>query len=146
MLPGRTITFVAVLACAVQAQATSHLPTVPEPQAGMPIMITTVPTSERVLSIEHIDLLITTAPTPCTPGATGWGAAATCFEAVMPDGEVRQFETHDPFGIGGHVIDGYTYSSPGVITVEYVQTINQVSCMPVGPGGCHFHHYTLITE
>lgn len=140
MSPFHTSALIALLACTSQAHATS-LP------LTLPTMIADIPSSERVLSVEHIGILITAAPALCAPEVTGWGTGSMCFDAVVPGGELRQFAAHSsPFGFGLPGIDGYTYDGPGVITVEYVRTVNHVSCMPTGPSGCHFHHYTLIAD
>lgn len=107
--------------------------------------VTQIPNTETVLAIHQIDLLVGNTLEPCTAGATGWAAGGDCFEAAMPGGEVRRFHAQGGF-LARHTIDGYTYSGAGVITVEYVETINAVSCMPSGPDGCRFYHYTLVTQ
>lgn len=106
---------------------------------------TDVPNFETVLSVTQIDLLVTTAPEPCNPGATGLADTGECFEAMLPGGEVRRFHVAGGFG-SRHVIQGYTYAGRGVITVEHVQTENSITCMPAGPDGCRFDHYGLIAE
>ncbi|GAB5445590.1 hypothetical protein [Gymnodinialimonas sp.] len=116
----------------------------PAQDPGQP-QFTDVPSYETVVSVTQIDLLITTAPEPCNPGATGFANTGDCFDAVLPGGEVRRFHVRGGFG-SRHVIQGYTYEGRGVITVEHVESVNNVTCMPSGPGGCRFDRYALIED
>lgn len=107
--------------------------------------VTEVPSFHSVRTVAQLELFVATAPELCMPDAIGWWATLMCYDVVMPGGEVQEFRSEPHRGVF-HSIDGYTYTGPQTITVEYVETSNYSTCWPTGPGSCHFHHYTLLED
>ncbi|WP_224815317.1 hypothetical protein [Hasllibacter sp. MH4015] len=132
--------FFSLLALSLALTTQVHAEDPPTP-AQIPMM--SIPNVETVLSVEQIVLHVTDRAGPCAEHAGTWATQGTCFEAVMPDGEVRVF--HDAPGlITRHHIEGYTYNGAATIVVQYVQTVNAISCTPGAPGTCQFHYYAYL--
>lgn len=98
-----------------------------------------------VVSVSPLQLLVSGDVFPCHPDATNPWAAGDCFEAITPDAEVLRFST-ERTTVGTLFIEGYDHGGAGVITVERVRTMNNVSCMPSTADGCQFDHFTLIAD
>lgn len=140
----KTLAAAMLILAGANLPAVATTPVAPSPLSANTI-VTVLPLGETFVSAERFDILVLAGTSPCNPGATGWGAHETCFEAILPGGQAVRF------GQGAISprfpnIAGYTHRGTTTITVERVTSANYVSCMQTHPDSCRFTHYTLIEE